>query len=150
MADIVCPEKRSKMMAHISSHDTTPELYFRKLLYAAGIRYRLKVSSIIGHPDIYLPKSKTAIFIHGCYWHRHEHCKYAYNPKTNVAFWQNKFSDNVKRDKFVRKALYDQGVKILVIWECTIKRMKKDEVYKQNTMDSTIAFLQSEVLFLEL
>lgn len=150
MADIVSPEKRADMMKHIPSFGTGPEIYFRKLLYTAGIRYRLKMATVMGHPDIYVPKYKTAVFIHGCYWHRHDHCQYAYTPKTRVEFWQTKFSSNVQRDLVVKKFLYEQEIKCLVVWECTIRRMKRDENLKHSVIDRALAFLQNEQLYQEL
>lgn len=81
MTDIKSPEERSRNMAAIRSKDTKPEVYLRKLLFAQGYRYRKNYKKIPGHPDIYLPKYRTAIFVHGCFWHRHQGCKYAYMPK---------------------------------------------------------------------
>lgn len=89
--DIVTSEQRSKNMSAIHSKNTRPEIYFRKLLFAEGYRYSLNAKNIPGHPDIYLRKYNTAIFINGCFWHRHEGCKYAYLPKSRVEFWQKKF-----------------------------------------------------------
>lgn len=125
MVDILSPEERSQNMAAIRSRDTKPEVYLRKLLFAKGYRYRIAEKSIPGHPDIFLRKYNTAIFVHGCFWHRHSGCKYAYTPKSRIEFWQKKFDDNIKRDAVVAKELQKQGVKHLVVWECTIKRMRK-------------------------
>ncbi|RGI73863.1 very short patch repair endonuclease, partial [Anaerobutyricum hallii] len=125
--DIKSAEERSKNMSAIHSKNTKPEVYLRKLLFAKGYRYGLNSKSVSGHPDIYLKKYNTAIFVHGCFWHRHERCKYAYIPKSRVEFWQKKFNANVKRDGIVRRELRDEKVKILVIWECTIKKMKKNK-----------------------
>lgn len=85
--DIKTPEERSKNMAAIHSRNTKPEIWFRKQLFARGYRYRLNTNRIQGHPDIYLRKYNTAIFIHGCFWQRHQGCKYAYMPKSRVEFW---------------------------------------------------------------
>lgn len=126
MADTISPERRSRNMAAIRSKDTKPEVYLRKLLYHNGFRYRKNYSGLFGHPDIYLSKNKVAIFVHGCYWHRHEGCRYAYMPKSRVDFWQKKFDDNVRRDKLVKETLESQGIRCLVVWECTIKRMQKN------------------------
>ena len=126
MADTISPERRSRNMSAIKSKDTKPEVYLRKLLYHQGFRYRKNYSGVFGHPDIYLPKYKVAIFVHGCYWHRHSGCQYAYMPKSRVEFWQKKFDDNVRRDQLVRETLESQGVRCLVVWECTIKKMQKD------------------------
>lgn len=80
----------------------------------------------VKYPDIYLRKYNTAIFVHGCFWHRHSGCQYAYMPKSRVEFWQKKFKANVKRDYVVRMELQDKGIKCLIVWECTVKRMKRN------------------------
>lgn len=122
MADIVSPEKRSQNMSAIRSKNTKPEVYLRKLLFAQGYRYRIADKSVPGHPDIFLRKYNTAIFVNGCFWHRHPGCKYAYTPKSRVEFWQKKFDDNVRRDSAVKAELLEHGIKCLIVWECTIKR----------------------------
>ena len=126
MADTISPERRSRNMSAIKSKDTKPEVYLRKLLYHQGFRYRKNYSGVFGHPDIYLQKYKVAIFVHGCYWHRHSGCQYAYMPKSRVEFWQKKFDDNVRRDQLVRETLENHGIRCLVVWECTITKMQKD------------------------
>ena len=150
MADIVSPERRSKNMSAIRSKDTKPEIYLRKLLFAEGYRYRIAEKSIPGHPDLFLRKYNTAIFVHGCFWHRHQECKYAYTPKSRVAFWQKKFADNVHRDIVVRAALQENNIKCLVVWECTIKQMKKNPVFEQQIIEKCTEFLCSESLCMEL
>ena len=127
MADTISSEKRSKNMSAIRSKDTKPEIYLRKLLYHQGFRYRKNYSGVFGHPDIYLSKYKIAIFVHGCYWHRHNGCPYAYTPKSRVEFWQKKFNNNVRRDQVVQETLESQGIRYLVVWECTIQKMQKDK-----------------------
>lgn len=146
MADIVSPQKRSQNMAAIRSKNTKPEVYLRKLLFAQGYRYRIADKSVPGHPDIFLRKYNTAIFVNGCFWHRHQGCKYAYMPKSRADFWQKKFDDNVRRDAEVMTALRERGIKRLVVWECTIKRMEKDEQYKAFVLDECEQFLLSSVL----
>ena len=148
--DIKSPEERSRNMATIRSKDTRPEIYFRKLLFAQGYRYSLNSKKIPGHPDIYLRKYNTAIFIHGCFWHRHSGCKYAYMPKSRVEFWQKKFEANVKRDYIVRMELRDKGIKCLIVWECTVRRIKRNQedcISYQKTVEK---FLKTDDLFLEL
>lgn len=150
MADIVSPERRSENMSAIRSKDTKPEIYLRKLLFAEGYRYRIAEKSIPGHPDIFLRKYNTAIFVHGCFWHRHQGCKYAYTPKSRVEFWQKKFDDNVRRDAIVMTALQENKIKSLVVWECTIKQMMKKQEFEQQIIEKCISFLISNEQQLEL
>ena len=148
--DIKSPEERSKNMAAIRSKNTKPEIYFRKLLFALGYRYRLNSENVIGHPDIYMRKYNTAIFIHGCFWHRHSGCQYAYMPKSRVEFWQKKFESNVKRDYVVRLELQDKRIKCLIVWECTIKRMKKNQEDCKKYLKIAESFLKGNQMFLEI
>lgn len=150
MADIVSPEQRSKNMAAIRSKDTKPEIYLRKLLFAEGYRYRIAEKSVPGHPDIFLRKYNTAIFVHGCFWHRHQGCKYAYTPKSRIEFWQKKFDDNVRRDLVVEKELQEHSIKCLIVWECTIKQMMKCPEIEKMTTQRCLDFLNSPELWLEL
>lgn len=120
MADIVDKPTRSRMMAGIRGTNTKPEIIVRKYLFAAGYRYRLHVRRLAGHPDIVLPRLQSAIFVHGCFWHRHARCKYAYMPRSNIAFWKKKFAENVERDRKVRRQLKQSGWRVHVIWECQV------------------------------
>lgn len=138
--DIVTSEQRSKNMSAIRSKNTKPEIYFRKLLFAEGYRYSLNSKNISGHPDIFLGKYNTAIFINGCFWHRHKGCKYAYMPKSRVEFWQKKFEDNQKRDEKVGQELEERRIKRLVVWECTIKKMLRDKDTEKNMLEKTEFF----------
>ncbi len=148
--DIKSPEERSKNMAAIRSKDTKPEIYFRKLLFAQGYRYSLNSRKVSGHPDIYLRKYNTAIFIHGCFWHRHSGCQYAYMPKSRVEFWQKKFETNVKRDDVVRMGLQDNGIKCLIVWECTVKKMMKNRESCEMYLVTVTNFLENDNLLLEI
>ena len=148
--DIVTPEQRSKNMAAIRSKDTKPEVYFRKLLFVKGYRYSLNSKTVPGHPDIYLRKYNTAVFVHGCFWHRHEGCKFAYMPKSRIEFWQNKFEANRKRDIEVRNELHEKGIKCLVVWECSIKKMGKSELIGSEYIKQIEAFLESKELYREI
>ncbi|SEU01165.1 very short patch repair endonuclease [Enterocloster clostridioformis] len=150
MADIKTKDARSKNMSAIKSKETKPEIYLRKLLFSRGYRYRKNVSYIFGHPDIYLGKYKTAIFVHGCFWHRHQKCKFAYSPKSNVEFWEKKFERNIIRDKVVSQTLFDTNIKCLIVWECTIKKMKKDIKMESEILEKIICFLENELLYMEL
>lgn len=148
--DIKSKEARSLNMSKIKSKDTKPEVYFRKLLFAAGYRYRIAEKSVPGHPDIFLRKYNTAIFVHGCFWHRHDKCKYAYMPKSRVEFWQKKFINNMNRDSIVREELQKKKIKCLIIWECTIKKMIRDKSMENNIIDECKEFLLSENTLKEL
>ncbi len=143
MADIVSPEKRSQNMSAIRSKDTKPEVYLRKLLFAQGYRYRIADKSVPGHPDIFLRKYNTAIFVNGCFWHRHLGCKYAYTPKSRVEFWQKKFDDNVRRDSAVKAELLEHGIKLLTVWECAIRRMQRDKIEEERALAKIILFIKS-------
>lgn len=133
--DIKSTEERSKNMAAIRCKDTKPEVYFRKKLFGRGFRYRKNVNYVYGHPDLYLAKYRTAIFIHGCFWHRHAGCKYAYTPKSRVDFWTEKFRKNVERDRQVLEELKKQGIKVVIVWECTIRKMMKDQATENAVLD---------------
>jgi len=118
MTDIVSPERRSAMMARIGSKDTQPELRVRRMAHALGFRFRLHRRDLPGTPDLVFPKFRVALFVHGCYWHRHEGCSKAYTPKSRVDFWQEKFAANVERDARAAEKLRAMGWKPVVIWEC--------------------------------
>lgn len=148
--DIKSPEERSRNMAAIRSKNTKPEVYFRKLLFAQGYRYSLNSSKVPGHPDIYLRKYNTAIFIHGCFWHRHSDCQYAYMPKSRVEFWQKKFEANVKRDYVVRMELQDKGIKCLIVWECTVKKIMTNRDLCEIYLETVKSFFENNDLILEI
>ena len=114
-------EQRSNNMAAIKSKNTKPEIKVRKVLHSMGYRFRLHSKDLPGSPDIVLPKYKTVIFVHGCFWHRHENCKYASTPKTRQEFWNKKFNENINRDKINQENLSSKGWKIIIVWECEIK-----------------------------
>jgi DNA mismatch endonuclease (patch repair protein) len=100
----------------------------RKALFARGFRYHVNDTKLPGKPDIVLPKYKTVIFLHGCFWHRHEGCKYAYTPKTNTKFWVDKISSNAERDKVNAEKLMTLGWSILTVWECEIRHIYKHDI----------------------
>lgn len=131
MTDVVSKAVRSRMMAGIRSKDTSPELAVRRFLFAAGFRYRLHVRGLPGCPDIVFSRLKTVIFAHGCFWHRHPRCKYAYTPKSNKAFWNKKFSANIKRDCLVRGMLWKAGWRVYVLWECMINGKSLSSLLKK-------------------
>ena len=114
-------EQRSRNMSAIKSKNTKPEIKVRKVLHSMGYRFRLHSKDLPGSPDIVLPKYKTVIFVHGCFWHRHKNCKYASTPKTRQEFWEAKFRENINRDKLNQENLSSKGWKIIIVWECEIK-----------------------------
>jgi len=128
--DTISKEHRSWNMSRIRSKDTKPEKIVRSLLHRMGYRFRLHVKDLPGKPDIVLPKYKTVIFVHGCFWHRHPKCKYAYTPKSRIKFWDKKFSDNIARFKIVKKKLEDFQWKVAIIWECEINKSNAEIEHK--------------------
>ena len=118
MVDRISREHRSWNMSRIRSRDTKPEKIVRSLLHRMGYRFRLHRKDLPGKPDIVLPKYQTVIFVHGCFWHRHPRCRFAYTPRSRVHFWQKKFADNIARDQRVRRQLRRLGWKVIVVWEC--------------------------------
>lgn len=148
--DRLTPEERSKNMAAIRSKNTKPEILMRKWLFSKGFRFRVNVTYIPGHPDIFLRKYNTAMFVHGCFWHRHEGCKYAYIPKSRLDFWEYKFQKNIERDRKVKNELYQVNIKCLIVWECTINQMKRQMEYNDLIMEKIEQFLHNDCLYLEL
>ena len=120
MSDMFSKQRRHEIMSSIRSKNTKPELFLRKALFAQGFRYRINYTKLPGKPDIYLPRYKTTIFVHGCFWHGHDGCKDGHLPKTNVAFWSKKINDNINRDKRVIELLEQNGFHIIAVWECQL------------------------------
>lgn len=114
---------RSKIMRAVGRSDTKPELVVRRVLHGLGLRFRIQRNDLPGTPDIVLPKHRTVVFVHGCYWHRHEGCSKATVPKTRVDFWKTKFEQNVRRDRKNEDELLRQGWTVLTIWECETKQI---------------------------
>lgn len=121
MADVHTPAQRSFNMSRIKGKDTKPEILLRSLLHRSGFRFRLHRKDLPGRPDIVLPSSKIAIFVHGCYWHRHEGCRYTTTPSSNTRFWEQKFERTVGRDAENILALQHAGWKVVVAWECQLR-----------------------------
>jgi DNA mismatch endonuclease (patch repair protein) len=122
--DHLTKEERSWNMSRIRSENTKPEILVRSKLHRSGYRFRLHVKNLPGKPDIVLPKHNSIIFVNGCFWHRHKGCKYAYNPKSKVKFWNQKFTQNIERQEEVTKQLRKLKWKVLVIWECEVNNEK--------------------------
>jgi len=121
MTDVVDRATRSRMMAGIKGRDTKPEIVLRKALHARGLRYRLHCKVMPGRPDLVFPKFRAVVFIHGCFWHRHEGCRFATTPGTRPEFWAQKFAQNISRDQRAVAALSKIGWRTAIIWECGIK-----------------------------
>lgn len=122
MSDVHSKEVRSYNMSCVRNKDTGPEQIVRRYLFSRGFRYRKNYKVLPGHPDIVLPKYKTCIFINGCFWHKHERCRYFVWPKSNSEFWHKKIEENAKRDKLNHQQLETLGWKVIVIWECELKK----------------------------
>ena len=121
-------------MSRIRGKDTKPERIVRSLLHRMGYRFTVngpKNRKLPGRPDIVLPKYRTVVFVHGCYWHRHEGCRLAYNPKSRVEFWEKKFADNVARDERNEIRLKEAGWKVVVVWECEIRSGEAEALLKE-------------------
>lgn len=125
MADNHTKEDRSYNMSQIKSKNTKPEEMVRKYLFSKGLRYRKNDKRYRGHPDIVLPKYKTIIFVNGCFWHMHENCRYFVLPKSNLNYWRPKLEKNKRNDIENQQILISQGWKVIVIWECQLKKDKR-------------------------
>ena len=134
MTDVHSKETRSYNMSKIRSKNTKPEMLVRKFLHSKGFRYKLHVKELPGKPDIVLPKYKTVIFVHGCFWHGHSGCKYFVIPKTRTEWWTEKINKNSTNDIASENLLLAGGWKVLNVWECGLKK---------NTIDSTLSQLVS-------
>ena len=127
MADVHSKAQRSYNMSRIRNTNTKPEMLVRKFLFAQGCRYKLHDATLPGKPDIVLPKYKTVIFVHGCFWHGHNNCKYYKVPQTRTDWWLNKINTNNVNDAKTVKALKKDGWKIITIWECNLKSAKVEK-----------------------
>ncbi len=137
MADKVDKKRRSEIMSSIRGQNTKPEMIVRKYLFSKGFRYRLHDKSLPGKPDIKLTKYNSLVFINGCFWHGHADCKIYVMPKTNKKFWYSKIENNVERDKRNIELLKNLGWKIIIVWECEIKR-KNREFALQNLVNKIL------------
>ncbi|MEB2855529.1 very short patch repair endonuclease [Pseudomonas atacamensis] len=113
----------SKKMRAVRRANTKPELIVRKVLHAQGLRFRIHQKSLPGSPDIVLTRHRTVIFVHGCFWHRHQDCRYASTPKTRQDFWQAKFQSNITRDKTKEAQLVELGWRVIIVWECETRKL---------------------------
>lgn len=124
--DTISREHRSWNMSRIRSKDTRPEIQVRSILHRMGFRFRTSTGrKLAGRPDVVLPCHRTAVFVHGCFWHRHAGCQFAYTPKSRIDFWLGKFAENVERDRRARRSLVKDGWKVVTIWECELRHPEK-------------------------
>lgn len=137
MADVHNKATRSFNMSRIRSGDTKPEMIVRKFLHANGFRYKLHDKSLPGKPDIVLPKYKTVIFVHGCFWHGHKNCRYFKLPQTRKDWWLNKISKNQLNDRKALRLLRTDKWRVLTIWECRLKKGKAEK-----TLSSLLSKIQ--------
>lgn len=139
MVDKVSKKVRSYNMSRIRSKDTKPEILVRSYLFSRGLRFRKNDKRYPGSPDIVLPKYNTMVFVHGCFWHLHEDCKYARMPKSNVEFWEKKLYGNRDRDERNQKELEEMGWNVIIVWECELKKDKREQtledLYNQITSE---------------
>ncbi|PYV20692.1 MAG: very short patch repair endonuclease [Acidobacteria bacterium] len=141
MADVLTPEQRSRCMSAVRDRNTVPELFLRRLLHSLGYRYRIHDSRLPGKPDLVFPKRRKAIFVHGCFWHRHN-CKSGRSlPSTRRAFWTKKLQGNQKRDRRQALKLRKSGWKVLTVWQCQLKETKAED-----TLSRVISFLGAEYI----
>jgi len=129
MADRISSAKRSEIMRAVKPRNTSPERKVRSVAHSLGLRFRVHRSDLPGSPDLLFPRRKTALFVHGCFWHRHENCPKATTPRTNAEYWNRKFRDNMERDSQNEKKLKEIGWKVLVIWECETRRRESIEAF---------------------
>ncbi len=131
MVDKVSKEVRSYNMSRIRSKDTKPEILVRSYLFSKGLRFRKNDKRYPGSPDIVLPKYKTMVFVHGCFWHLHDGCKYARIPKSNVEYWEKKLYRNRERDEHNQKELEKMGWRVITVWECELKKDKREHTLEE-------------------
>jgi DNA mismatch endonuclease (patch repair protein) len=121
LVDRLPPERRSWLMSRVRSKNTSPEMRVRRLAHASGMRFRLHRPDLPGKPDLVFPRHRVALFVHGCFWHRHAGCAKASMPKSRMDFWEAKFERNVERDRQAERRLEALGWRVLVVWECETK-----------------------------
>ncbi|NPA44737.1 MAG: DNA mismatch endonuclease Vsr [Chlorobi bacterium] len=144
MADIFTKKKRSEIMSKISGKETKPEILVRKFLFANGFRYRKNDKRYPGKPDIVLPKYKTVIFVHGCFWHGHN-CPAGKLPETRKEFWKNKIQGNIERDNKNKIELEKKGWRVITIWQCELKNKKIQEktlINLTNTLHNNVSYVK--------
>lgn len=146
MTDIVDKATRSRMMAGIGSRNTKPERRLRSALHALGLRFRIHAKELPGKPDILLPRYRAALFVHGCFWHRHADCRYATMPATRPEFWAEKFEGNVHRDQAAKADLRASGWRVGIIWECALRA----EINVRNSAEMIAEWLHGHEALIEI
>ena len=131
MADVHSKAVHSFNMSRIKGKDTKPEVIVRQFLFSKGLRFRKNDKRYPGSPDIVLPKYNTIVFVHGCFWHLHDGCKYAVMPKSNVDYWEKKLFRNKERDKHNQKLLKNMGWNVITVWECQLKKDKQEQTLNE-------------------
>lgn len=137
MVDTISPEYRSEIMSRVRAKDTKPEMVVRRMLHAAGYRYRLHARDLPGKPDLVFPGRRKVVFINGCFWHRHRGCALARLPKSRTEFWTEKLERNRERDERNVEALREQGWEVLTVWECEVRD-------PATLMPRVVAFLEQQ------
>ena len=135
--DITISPARSRNMAAIRGRNTSPERRVRSLLHGLGYRFRLHRRDLPGSPDIVLPKYRTVVFVHGCFWHRHPGCRYTTTPKTRADFWARKFEQNIERDERQQLQLREMGWSVMVIWECELRDLPSLTERLETSLETT-------------
>ena len=138
--DVHDQKTRSYNMSRVKGKDTKPEEIVRKYLFSQGFRYRKNDKRLLGKPDIVLPKYKTVIFVNGCFWHKHEGCKYFVWPKSNSEFWKEKIESNIVRDKKQYEELKNAGWHVIIVWECELKKKQR-----MDTLERLVTEIQTIV-----
>lgn len=134
MYDKLTPEQRSAVMGKIGGKNTSPEITVRRMLHRLGYRFRLHRRDLPGRPDIWLPRYRTAVFVHGCFWHGHRACKRATIPLTRREFWREKIERNRQRDARAQRALVEMGHRVLILWQCELR----DETATAKKLDNAL------------
>jgi DNA mismatch endonuclease (patch repair protein) len=134
--DVLTPEQRKRCMSRIRSKDTRPEVAVRRLVHGLGYRFRLHRADLPGKPDLVFPSRRKVIFVHGCFWHRHQECKLASQPKSRYEYWQSKFERTIERDQSNQERLQEKGWDYLIIWECQSKKLTEITDIIEEFLDS--------------
>tara|TARA_B100000678_G_C18225346_1_gene508621 strand:+ start:1608 stop:2048 length:441 start_codon:yes stop_codon:yes gene_type:complete len=145
MVDTLTKEERSERMSRVRGKDTKPELKLRRLVHGMGFRYRLHDKSLPGKPDMVLSTRRVVIFMHGCFWHRHEGCVLARMPKSRVSFWREKFEETRQRDRRNQLKLKDLGWRVLIVWECQLALPERTARRVRDFLNDTTGLEYDEV-----